>query len=413
MSALQNISPSIPGFAENYSHLTPPASASLDCMEFEVRSALQAKKETIRAIVTLFDPDFAEEEMGPVVWSRLAAIDKKFSATVWSTLYETNAFLRLNDLQELQRSVKLEAISQLARSLPAEKDDPVWQRLEEISFSALATQSVLVGVEIIDIEVLNNFSRGCDSSSPSRTLSERTNPSRRTARSAIQVKSQSPSTMGKRYANPSSDSREVERSIDNVTEQQSGVERSEKSDSKKLKHVTTIDTKRVGLVDNQLGRIRWMKEAHFPDSAEYEQKKIADANREISLWANALREERNASLHQLASQVRRVGHTVERGSRELRELREFETTTEGIAESLSEERELIETGSDTVFSALNTYFHDEDFDPKLASQPTSAVPGSAEKLAVLARRVRLGQTLFHPEDKADFSGAHFRLMQQK
>jgi hypothetical protein len=34
----------------------------------------------------------------------------------------------------------------------------------------------------------------------------------------------------------------------------------------------------------------------------------------------------------------------------------------------------------------------------LAAQPTSAAPGSEEKVAVLAERARLGLSLWHPHD---------------
>jgi hypothetical protein len=35
---------------------------------------------------------------------------------------------------------------------------------------------------------------------------------------------------------------------------------------------------------------------------------------------------------------------------------------------------------------------------KLATQPTKALPGSEEKVAILAERARLGQSLWHPQD---------------
>jgi hypothetical protein len=35
---------------------------------------------------------------------------------------------------------------------------------------------------------------------------------------------------------------------------------------------------------------------------------------------------------------------------------------------------------------------------KLPSSPTGALPGSPEKVAILAERARLGQSLWHPDD---------------
>ncbi len=35
---------------------------------------------------------------------------------------------------------------------------------------------------------------------------------------------------------------------------------------------------------------------------------------------------------------------------------------------------------------------------QLALQPTSALPGTVEKVAILCERARLGQALWHPED---------------
>lgn len=35
---------------------------------------------------------------------------------------------------------------------------------------------------------------------------------------------------------------------------------------------------------------------------------------------------------------------------------------------------------------------------KAPAKPTAALPGSAEKVAILAERARLGQSLWHPDD---------------
>ena len=50
-----------------------------------------------------------------------------------------------------------------------------------------------------------------------------------------------------------------------------------------------------------------------------------------------------------------------------------------------------------------------DFDPErqdeeisLSYGATDALPGSAEKLAVLSERVRLGQPLWHPRDRMNY-----------
>ena len=52
----------------------------------------------------------------------------------------------------------------------------------------------------------------------------------------------------------------------------------------------------------------------------------------------------------------------------------------------------------TVFSDLLGRFHDEDFWPVAAAQPTETLVGSVERIAVYRRRVELGQNIWHPED---------------
>lgn len=57
-----------------------------------------------------------------------------------------------------------------------------------------------------------------------------------------------------------------------------------------------------------------------------------------------------------------------------------------------------------VFSEILTLGHDEDFCPKPAADPTTAMPGSAEKLRVMAQRVQNGQDIHHPEDRLAADG---------
>ena len=54
----------------------------------------------------------------------------------------------------------------------------------------------------------------------------------------------------------------------------------------------------------------------------------------------------------------------------------------------------------TVFDEIEMYRHDEDFIPRNENEflPTSARPGSAEKVDILARRVQMGQPLWHRHD---------------
>lgn len=58
-----------------------------------------------------------------------------------------------------------------------------------------------------------------------------------------------------------------------------------------------------------------------------------------------------------------------------------------------------------VFEAIRWLSHDEDFEGDATSPrfvPTDHAPGTAGKIAVLARRVYFGLPLFHPDDKGDF-----------
>lgn len=59
-----------------------------------------------------------------------------------------------------------------------------------------------------------------------------------------------------------------------------------------------------------------------------------------------------------------------------------------------------------IFDYIDNYWHDEDFNPEPDAYflPTSAPPGSAEKIAVLIHRAQQGHPLWHKDDKIDFSG---------
>jgi hypothetical protein len=59
-----------------------------------------------------------------------------------------------------------------------------------------------------------------------------------------------------------------------------------------------------------------------------------------------------------------------------------------------------------VFEAILKYGHDEDFTPceHEGFEATEAPAGSKEKLDVLAARVMRGEPLWHPDDRADYTG---------
>jgi len=59
-----------------------------------------------------------------------------------------------------------------------------------------------------------------------------------------------------------------------------------------------------------------------------------------------------------------------------------------------------------VFEAILECGHDEDFVPMTTDEftPTQAPAGSRQKLDVMAERVRRGEPLWHPDDRADYSG---------
>lgn len=56
----------------------------------------------------------------------------------------------------------------------------------------------------------------------------------------------------------------------------------------------------------------------------------------------------------------------------------------------------------TVFEALRRLQHDQDFIPMEPSEPTTAMPGTIEKIEVLRMRVELGQPLWHDDDPQFF-----------
>jgi hypothetical protein len=59
-----------------------------------------------------------------------------------------------------------------------------------------------------------------------------------------------------------------------------------------------------------------------------------------------------------------------------------------------------------VFDAILEFGHDEDFAPMESDEfvPTEAPAGSQEKLETLARRIQMGAPLWHPDDRADYTG---------
>ena len=59
-----------------------------------------------------------------------------------------------------------------------------------------------------------------------------------------------------------------------------------------------------------------------------------------------------------------------------------------------------------VFEAILKDGHDEDFVPLVDEKfvPTDAPAGSEAKIEALRDRVKLGQPLWHGEDRADYSG---------
>ena len=54
---------------------------------------------------------------------------------------------------------------------------------------------------------------------------------------------------------------------------------------------------------------------------------------------------------------------------------------------------------ENIFQAIDRIKHDEDFIPhSLPMEPSFALPGSWEKVEILAQRVDRGEELWHPKD---------------
>lgn len=60
----------------------------------------------------------------------------------------------------------------------------------------------------------------------------------------------------------------------------------------------------------------------------------------------------------------------------------------------------------TVFDAILALGHDEDFEPTDCDgfDPTGAMPGTRDKVAVLTERLQRGLPLWHPHDRTDGDG---------
>ena len=51
-----------------------------------------------------------------------------------------------------------------------------------------------------------------------------------------------------------------------------------------------------------------------------------------------------------------------------------------------------------VFEQIVKHGNDAGWEPPRESEPTNALPGSEEKIEVMAERLRRGETLLHPDD---------------
>jgi hypothetical protein len=69
-------------------------------------------------------------------------------------------------------------------------------------------------------------------------------------------------------------------------------------------------------------------------------------------------------------------------------------------------RKQVSAKPSTVYEALESYGHDEDFEPISNSLflPTDAPAGTPEKIEVLRSRVERGQPLWHERDRIDYGG---------
>ena len=77
-----------------------------------------------------------------------------------------------------------------------------------------------------------------------------------------------------------------------------------------------------------------------------------------------------------------------------------------IEEENSEEQVVEERRYWNVFDEIEKVGHDEDFVPAVTPElcRTDAPAGSADKVEVLAERVRKGLPLWHPEDRCSYEG---------
>ena len=75
-------------------------------------------------------------------------------------------------------------------------------------------------------------------------------------------------------------------------------------------------------------------------------------------------------------------------------------------EQVAEEQVVEERRYWNVFDEIEKVGHDEDFVPAVTPEfcRTDAPAGSADKVEVLAERVRKGLPLWHPEDRCSYEG---------
>jgi len=57
---------------------------------------------------------------------------------------------------------------------------------------------------------------------------------------------------------------------------------------------------------------------------------------------------------------------------------------------------------DNVLDEIRVKGHDQDFEPKPASEPDDHMPQSPERIEALRRRVERGEELTHPDDRVDY-----------
>jgi len=59
----------------------------------------------------------------------------------------------------------------------------------------------------------------------------------------------------------------------------------------------------------------------------------------------------------------------------------------------------------SYFEHMQLYGHDKEFRPRSLPDPTDALPGTPEKLAILRGRLLTGQHLHHPGDPQTIAGS--------